>query len=113
MTAPKLCKDCRWFRRGHGLFAGVNTDRCNRPGNIARFTELGRSPRWTDFRTCGPNAHYFTPRPPSRLRRVLFALGLASLPGCAADADAILVAAAVLAPLWVLAVARHMRRRWA
>lgn len=119
MSAPKLCKDCRWSFASVGPRSDDDRFRkCSRPHLPPEFPQgwtyvvLERGVRtWAD--SCGPTGRYFASRNPSRLRRILAALGLATLAGCAADADAILVAAAVLAPLWVLVVARRLRRRWA
>ena len=115
---PKLCKDCRWSL-GAGLPGRVFGARpiCRAPtGEVSLVTGLayvGSSSceRRREYNGgCGPEGRHFTPRPPSRTRRILAALGLTTLTGCSGDADAVIVALATAAPLIAVWLRGRLRR---
>lgn len=103
MTKPKLCKNCRWAKLTYPTSMSVcfrpterNTLITGRPHGRTAYCDLERKSVGVR-ETCGPDAKFFEPRPPSRLRRLLAALGLCLLlPGCFADPPGVVVGKAIL-----------------
>lgn len=123
MSEPKFCKDCRWYERDVPFSPHLR--QCYRPDAVAYLiggpeaAGAGRLCRHEreDQRLCGPDARFFAPRPATiwqRLRRLLPALAILALPGCAAhpewlDLGAVACAIALPAAAW-LAYWRRERR---
>ena len=69
MTEPKLCKDCKWYRKEWTFTLTRIYDTCACPhtlkqnlvtGNENRFCDMLRAERWKKLdHSCGPEAKYF------------------------------------------------------
>ena len=74
MTEPKLCKDCKYYRKewtAHIFTLTHIYDTCACPhtsqnlvtGNENRFCDMLRAERWKELDySCGPEAKYFEAR---------------------------------------------------
>jgi len=119
MSAPKFCKDCRWYERSNIYSTHLRV--CRRPdplgqlvggptGGMGRFCTQERS----QTELCGPDGRFFAPQPPTGWRRLRFwlaGLWLVVLPGCAsapayADAGALVALIVMAVGLYVAAETR-------